>query len=64
MLLTIYLASTGACLAVDTISMLAILNKMKREGYEPVKSKKSFSEVLRDCLKIAGYVAVPVFNVT
>ena len=63
MLLTIYLASTGACLAVDTISMLAILNKMKREGYEPVKSKKSFSEVLRDCLKIAGYVAVPVFNV-
>ena len=63
MLLNIYLISTGACLAVDTISMLAILNKMKREGYEIVNSKKSFSEVIRDCLKIAGYVAVPVFNV-
>ena len=63
MLLNIYLISTGACLAVDTISMLAILNKMKREGYEIVNSKKSFSEVIRDCLKIAGYVAVPVINV-
>ena len=63
MLLNIYLISTGACLAVDTISIMALLNKMKREGYEIVNSKKSFSEVIRDCLKIAGYVAVPVFNV-
>ena len=63
MLLNIYLISTGACLAVDTISIMALLNKMKREGYEIVNSKKSFSEVIRDCLKIAGYVAVPVINV-
>ncbi len=63
MLLTVYLASTGACVAVDTISFIAIANRMKREGYEIVKNKKSFSEILRDYLKIATYVAVPVLNV-
>ena len=63
MLFNLWLASTGACIAVDTISVLAFVSKLKREGYEYKNTFHSLSEALFGILHLLPVVAIPVLNI-
>ena len=67
MLLNIYLASTGAAIATDIITWMALVEKLKKEGYVHNKDKNLsiLEKVYYGFASIANawWTAVPVLNI-
>lgn len=61
--LYIYLGSIAYALVVNGVYSAAAEKYIKRQGYEIVKVKKSFSEKLAGYVSILIYASIPVINV-
>ena len=64
-----YLASTGACIALDTIAIRAVVNKVNRgllaRGYEPITGKKMVTGAKESVSEkaVRWIKAIPAFTI-
>lgn len=63
MLGTLYVGTTIASWVLLGLTSIACNERMKREGYEIIKEKKSISERIIDFVKIAFNMSIPGLNI-